>query len=342
MVINKKTQELIQSLMKKHPNTLLTVGALHQGKTTFKLFDARGEIPYESHVYEIASITKTFTTSLLAKYIHTGQMNLNDSIAKYIPELDERKYYPTLKRLATHTGGYKTEALTKREILKINLKAMKAATGEKRYYWSNYMDYKKMIWFAKRHKLQDKDYEHSYTNYSVSLLGQGISQMVGRPFKELMTDFIRQDLGLKQTKYGVDRRDVLTGYVGDENVGNENFKAGECDIPAHYLTSTAEDLLAFARMNMEEQPKFLGLCHEITSIDKPQYDMGLGWIFLNEKEPYSFFHDGGSEGFSSALAFTKEKDFALTILANSGMTKAGDGEMFFQLARAVLVENLEN
>ena len=60
----------------------------------------------KNYVYPIGSVTKTFVASLLSKYVHEEKMSLDDSISKYIGGLDKGRYYPTLKRLATHTSGY--------------------------------------------------------------------------------------------------------------------------------------------------------------------------------------------------------------------------------------------
>ena len=71
------------------------------------MFGTNGEeLPYENHGYEIGSMTKTFVGLMLAKYIHEGKMSLDDPISEYIDGLDASKYYPTLKRLVTHTSGY--------------------------------------------------------------------------------------------------------------------------------------------------------------------------------------------------------------------------------------------
>ena len=159
MKINEEADKLIQKTIEKHPNTKITIGILHKGKTTFKLFDASGEIPYESYLYEMGSIGKTFTTSLLAKYVQSGQMSLEDSVAKYIPELEKDKYYPTLKRLATHTAGYpeRYPIDTWREVFRMNWLAVKG----KQIEWADYltMDEQKMLQLAKEHKLKNKDYK---------------------------------------------------------------------------------------------------------------------------------------------------------------------------------------
>ena len=201
MKIDDKANDLIQKLMKDSPNTKLTIGYLNNGETSYKLFDVTGEIPYERHAYEIASISKVFTTSLLAKYLQKGKMNLSDSVAKYIPELEEDKYYPTLQRLATHTAGYKSEALTLGEMVKIILKYYWMILRKKpSSYWTDFIvDYEKIIWFAKKNKVEDKDYEWGYSDYSIALLAEAICQMEGISFDKLMTSTICSDLDKKRT-----------------------------------------------------------------------------------------------------------------------------------------------
>ena len=97
---------LIEKECRGRKHIKLTIGTLVDGKKNIQVFGDTGEIPNEDYTYEIGSITKTFTTSLLGKYLHESKMSLEDSISKYVEGLDENNYYPTLKRLATHTSGY--------------------------------------------------------------------------------------------------------------------------------------------------------------------------------------------------------------------------------------------
>ena len=319
MKINEKAKELIQKLMENNPNTKLTIGHLHKGEMSFKLFDETGEVPYESFAYEIASISKVFTTSLLAKYLQEGKMNLSDSVAKYIPELEEDKYYPTLGRLATHTAGYKSEALTSGEMVKVIAKYLWMGLRKKpSSYWTDFiMDYEKLVWFAGKNKLEDKDYDWGYSDYSIALLGEAICQMVDKPFAELMTEFL-DELGLKQTKTITDRSDMLSGYFFNHNVGTmKGYRNDDYTAPAGGITSTAEDLLEFARMNIEESPSFLALCHKVYPTTQKGFDMGLGWWNWNEQPYETHSHTGGSEGFSSSLTFIKELETATVILTNA-------------------------
>ena len=100
-----KTMDLIKKEAKGKKYLKLNIGIVIGEQKFLKTFDENGEIEFENSVYEIGSITKTFTTSLLAKYVHENRIQLSDSISKYFQELDPDKYYPTIKRLATHTSA---------------------------------------------------------------------------------------------------------------------------------------------------------------------------------------------------------------------------------------------
>ena len=102
------TKKLIQKATKGRKFIKLNVGFLNENQTVIKTFNETGEIDYENNYYEIGSITKTFTASLFAKFVHENKMQLNDSIQKYIYGLDQNRYYPTLRRLVTHTAGCPT------------------------------------------------------------------------------------------------------------------------------------------------------------------------------------------------------------------------------------------
>jgi Beta-lactamase class C and other penicillin binding proteins len=314
MKFSEKTNKLIKSTIKGRKHIKFTVGVLCENEMTFKLFDANGEIPYESYYYEIGSITKVFTTSLFAKYLQSGEMNLADSITKYIPELEDNRYYPTLKRLATHTAGYPTRyPISKSEIFTIFRKQLMQKQMTIRDYLK--LDYEKMIRLTSEKKLQDKDYKWQYANFGTSLLGVAISNAAGTSFWDDMTVFLTQDLGLKESFLGTNLPEILTGYdLKNRAVGNWGWHKEDLLAPAGCITSTAADLLKFAKLNIEQCPSYLGLCHKLYA--KAKYsNMGLGW-WIDEKNPNICYHGGNTDGFASMLAFDKKKKTAVVLLAN--------------------------
>jgi len=179
------------------------------------------------------------------------------------------------------------------------------------------MDKEKMIRLAQESQLEDKDYKWMYSNFGMSLLGCAISNVAGKSFWDLMTDYLSQDLGLKNSFLGISKDNILTGYdLKNRDVGNWDTGEDECIIPAGAsMISNAEDLLEYAKMNMEENPDHLGLCHVRYDVKSKGRDMGLGW-WINKKNSNVFYHGGNTGGFASMLAFDKKKKTAVVILTN--------------------------
>jgi len=337
MNLSVRANDLIKQVTTGKEHIKFTVGVIHKGKTDFKLFDSKGEIPYESYQYEMGSIGKTFTTSLLAKYIHAGKMDLNDSVAKYIPELESNNYYPTLKRLATHTAGYPSRypADDFGELFQMIWKKIRNKPIKLSDYLT--MDKKKMIRLATESNVQDRDYKWMYSNFGIALLGYAISNVAKKSFFELLTNYFNDDLGLKNSFVGDNHKNLLRGYdMKNRDVGNWGFAETECIIPAGAcMVSNAEDLLEFARLNFEESLDYLSLCHVSQGVSSESkkwglaWEMGLGW-WISKKNPNVIFHGGNTSGFATMLAFDKQKKASVVLLANVNFYKERE-ELFMDI-----------
>ncbi|MDR1308273.1 MAG: serine hydrolase [Treponema sp.] len=86
-------------------NARIPVGIIQSGQMSFSVYGENGTVlPNRKHVYEIGSITKSFTGALFCKAVSEGKANLDDSIDRFL-DLPAKNYYPTIKRLLTHTSG---------------------------------------------------------------------------------------------------------------------------------------------------------------------------------------------------------------------------------------------
>lgn len=157
--ISDKTIRLIKKTCKGKKHLKLTIGYLSGNDSVIKIYNENGELDsFKKYYYEIGSITKTFTVSLLSKYVFENKMSLNDSIQKYIEELIADQYYPTLLRLATHSSGYSERLpLNKREYFKIILGLISGGGDMKKNNPLN-MDFNKMEMLIEKNKLKDVDY----------------------------------------------------------------------------------------------------------------------------------------------------------------------------------------
>ena len=111
--IPKEVKEYIQSRSDNQINASIVVGFINGDNVAYYSFGKtaieNGKEVDENTVFEIGSISKTFTTTLLALKVNSGEMNLNDPVSKYLPKTvnipTRNGQEITLKHLATHTSA---------------------------------------------------------------------------------------------------------------------------------------------------------------------------------------------------------------------------------------------
>jgi len=315
-------QALIEKECKGKTNIKLTVGTSITGEETIQTFGATGETSNENYTYEIGSITKTFTASLLAKYINKGKMSLDDPISKYVDGLDD-SYYPTLKRLATHTAGYEYLPASLWDGAKILLLAPLLGSRNNGMFPDFFkINEEKMKKLLLDNKKEDKDYQWAYSNFGMGLVGYAIGVASGRGYADTMNDFLTQELEMPNSYTGIIPEKNLRGYSKKNNkdIGNwvftQTILAGTGGI-----SSTAEDMLTYARKHINEELPYLALTHQKYTSAK-RLDSGLAWVLTKDNNQV-MAHSGGTGGFDSTLVIDKQKKNAYIVLSNYliGMNK---------------------
>ena len=105
------SRQMINYTLNNNENAIVSVAIYDENGITYNVYGAEYNLNYD---YEIGSITKTFTAMLVSKAIEEGKINLDDNISNYL-ELENR-YYPTIKRIITHTSGFKPYYLSFQKI----------------------------------------------------------------------------------------------------------------------------------------------------------------------------------------------------------------------------------
>ncbi|HHX13099.1 MAG TPA: beta-lactamase family protein [Clostridiales bacterium] len=299
-------EEMLSYTTEDNGDALITVGIIKNGEMTYTVYGENGTIlPQEEYIYEIGSITKTFTTSLLSKAISEGRISLEDTIDKYI-ELPKKDYYTTIKRLVTHTSGYKAFYFEKPMIFNF-------LNGENDF---NGISEEMIRSRLGKINLEDKDYQFNYSNFGMAVLGLVLEEVYGRDYTHLMNDYSKNDLGLLNTK------------ILHENADLENYwKWTEDDgyIPAGAILSNITDVMEYAHMHMIGNPEYLSGTHQVLAqIDTANSTnelmgihmngVGSGWIIDNDNE--IIWHNGATRNYNSYLGFNKEKQIGVVILSN--------------------------
>jgi CubicO group peptidase (beta-lactamase class C family) len=161
---------------------------------------------------------------------------------------------------------------------------------------------------------------YRYSNYGFGLLGHLLSRTAGRPYGELIAERITGPLGLAET--GVDVPDGLTAAVG--HYGKRQVPRWHMDAlaGAGALSSTASDLARFLHANLHPQTTPIPTVIETIQSRHPgppgSQATGLGWHISERSGRSIIWHNGGTAGFSSMLAFDRQAGCAVAAVATSG------------------------
>ncbi len=265
-------------------------------------------------LFEIGSISKTFTAILLANEVTKGKMSLEDPINKYLPDsipnLTFKDVPITLKTLSNHTSGFPR--------LPMNL-FQKGDDANNPY--QNY-DEKRMFTYLKNFKsYREVGGNYEYSNFAVGLLGSILAQQNHTTYEQLLTDKICKPLKLKDTKItleSTDNQNFAQGY-------NETGKAASAwDLNtlacAGGIRSTAADMAKYVEANMSKSPKQLQEAIDLTqktTFTQGQNTVCLGWHITAGKTHTIIQHSGGTGGFRSFVGFDKERQMGVVVLSNS-------------------------
>lgn len=287
---------------------LITVGTIQDGEINYTVYGENATVlAPEEYEYEIGSLTKTFTAALVAEDMLEGRLDLDDSIAAYLP-LAEKEHYPTLRSLLSHTSGYKSYYFARKMI--INFLSLQAND----FYGITSYTVRDQI--EEVEGLENKTYPFRYSNFGFAALGEVLEEVHQEQFSTLMHAFVREEMGLTQTR--------IANGVGDLN-GYWNWTPTDAYLPAGGLISTISDMLRYSRLHLEDTLPSLSLTQvklEDIAPSSAIYEkmdihldaVGMSWIW-DEKHGL-YWHNGGTSEFNSYMAFDKERQIAVVVLSN--------------------------
>ncbi|HWV75058.1 MAG TPA: serine hydrolase [Pseudosphingobacterium sp.] len=315
--------DLVDSLALQYtllPNTSgLAVGVLNQGRSSYYYYGetTKGNkvLPGPETLFEIGSITQTFTATLLAHMALQDSVKLDDPIIKYLPDSiaqNSNLKGITFRNLATHTSGLPR--------LPSNLSPSDSLDPYKNYDRGALFSYLKKY---EQHHKPDSIYE--YSNLGYGLLGELLAHKMKTSYNELIKDIISRPLNLPSLSEFPDGEN-LKGFIPTYN------KKGELTPHWHFLAlsaagslkATAPDLLKYAEANINPPKTILGKA--ITLTHKPSWllseieDLGLAWHITIDNFQELFWHNGETFGSSSFIAFVPEKKVAVVILSNAAQS----------------------
>lgn len=293
-------ENMIKQYARNKKDLKLTIGIIHNKEDSFNVYGANGlKVNSIEHDYEIGSITKTFTTSLLAKAIFENIISLEDGLDKYTV-IKAGYYAPKILQLATHTAGL-GEAPVCTNLYK-SLRALMKGTNQLAGYNQEMLKehfYKKQV--------EEKIYQWEYSNLGISLLGLVLANCYHTTYEKLMNDFIKNDLYLKHTYLSHGTEGDLCGYW--------KWEVNDGYMPSGALVSRISDMLSYVKMHMNQEIDYLSMTHKMyVEVEENKMSMGLGWIY--DMENGIQWHNGGTGAYRSFLGYDDVRKNAVVVLSN--------------------------
>lgn len=264
----------------------------------------------DDDIYEIGSITKAFTTTLLSAMVEEGTVRLDDPAGTHFPDmrLDERI---TLAHLATHTSGLP-------RVPRALLKDMDRTNPYARF------DEAALIACLDGIKLsRPPGQRHQYSNLGAAVLGQVLAHRAGRPFDALVEQQLCAPLGLVDTT-------IALSASQEERLAPALTKRGKpashWDLasfaPAGALTSTARDLLNFIVAQTDASHPMSSVFERTRQPHHRQgsFSMGLGWFLSPLVDATEVWHTGGTGGAASYLGFVPDRSVGVVVLVNRALS----------------------
>ena len=268
-------------------------------------------VPDEDTLFEIGSITKVFTTTLLSDMAARGEVGLTNSVQQYLPadvRLPARSGKEiTLTHLATHTSGLP-----------------RMPTNFDPADWTNpYADYtvERIYAFLNSYTLpRNPGQLYEYSNFGLGLLGHVLERITGRDYESLVIAGIANELGLNDTRINLSaeqRARLAHGYSGVVELPNWDLGSMAA---AGALKSSARDVLRFLAANRgwvsNRLSTVMADCQkQRVTTPTPGLSVGLGWHLLSLSAGTAVFHDGATGGYRAFAGFLRNGKTAVVVLA---------------------------
>ncbi|MEZ4811364.1 MAG: serine hydrolase domain-containing protein [Allomuricauda sp.] len=295
----------------------LSIAIYAKGKTyyyNYLLGTNNSTLPSCKTLYEIGSITKTFTGYLLAKASVDKKVKLDDDIRTYLdedyPNLEFNGSPIRLFHLLNHSSGLPFDFIDRSpfENLDEDDKVLKLAPIENGYQPRQILKDLHSIKLDTTPGVNLK-----YSNAAAQLLGLILEKAYSLPYTELIENVITGPLNMKNTFFSVPENKMPLSTVGYSKSGKmmPHFNSGL----AGGLYSSTEDLLKYGKTHLDESNEVIQLTHTPTWGQIQYYAMGLNWQ-MEQKEEKRVWQSGSTPGYTSLLAMYPQSDTVIVLLTN--------------------------
>jgi CubicO group peptidase (beta-lactamase class C family) len=313
-------------------NTQLSIAVLDDSTTQY--FggyinrDSLVNINNRDSVFEIGSISKVFTSTILSHFLLDNKIYLDEPIENYLPfELKKEgneNYSITVRTLANHTAGLPR--------MPDNYAFYPESSHDSRAFGDKALQ---------DFLVNDLTYigppgkDYNYSNLGYGVLGYLLTQISGKNYESLLKTKVCKPYKLKSTTTDINkiRRKLV---AGQDQKGNriENYDLGVLSASGGVF-SNVSDLERYIRANFRKDTLLFHQRQE--TYGWGNFGVALGWHIykIGGVNCWWYYHNGGMEGYRSSIYMDIASRKAVVILSNLS-TFHPDSENIDRLADALL------
>jgi len=298
---DKNSTDTIFKAMDKFPkNVQLSIAKIIDGKVHYygALYSDDSITTIENHTntFIIGSLTKLFTSTLLAQMHIDGKIGLNDDIQANLPFSLATTPAISYQQLANHSSGLSKDVDDEEEF-----------DTSSRADLENYLKHDLVLKY--------KQGTFHYSNTGMATLGYLISIIENKSYEKLLQEqiFNKLDMHHSTTIRANTQSTRVPALMSNDDPVSEAYKS------VGGILSSVEDLYKFSLAFFGDSPEYL-LTQKETLKQDTSRGVGLGW-FINtntntDTNQTLYSHGGIVEGYRSVIILDKDKQNGIIILSN--------------------------
>ncbi len=263
-------------------------------------------------LFEIGSVTKVFTAGMLAQFVIDEETTLDAPVSALLPislrQPERDSLVMTLRHLANHTSGLPR--------LPANLSPANVADPYADY------DQEALYYYLQNQQslVTSPGTQYAYSNLGFGLLGQLLTHRAKADYAALLEQYVTEPLAMSRTLAEVPWALENSLVKGRDPSGHitSNWNMGAL-AGAGTIKSTASDLAIWLRANLDASApthELWKLCQTLTFTVNENLSLGLGWHIVKNGEAAVYWHNGGTGGYTTFVAFDPVSETGTVVLSN--------------------------
>jgi CubicO group peptidase (beta-lactamase class C family) len=310
-----QVNDYVKAQMQKRQIPGLSLAVVRDGKLVLARGYGLADVERNVHatpdtVYEIGSMTKSFTATAIMMLVEEGKIGLDEKINHYLPDLPATWKDVTIRHLLTHTSGIKSYS-DMPEFPKL----MRSDTTEA-----------EIIRLVSGEPLEfSPGAKWAYGNTGFFLLGMILEKVSGKPYGEFLEERIFRPLGMTATRVndlGAIIPNRASGYtLDDSTLRHAEYVSMTWTYSAGVLVSTVKDIAKWdVALDTDRLLKPSSLQQMWTPVklqDGRTADYGFGWFVGGVKRHRRISHSGGIPGFVANISRFVDDKLTVIVLINT-------------------------